>query len=265
MKKIKLLEFINGHNEILRGILTYTKEICAQAVIMMGGFERSATTEVKFKALADALAERGVCSLRFDYAGVGLADGDFAGISVKKMGTDLECAIEALKKEVTCKKISFVAHSLPSCIIADKSKRNIFYKIVLLSPVLNQRELLRFWFTASAIKRESPEITMSWNNFREYLNEENFREYCRNTHKMAKAHYAGTDYFLESSRVDYAENIPDGENILHVHGARDETAPLVSVSTNFSHKIIVENGDHDIERPDMIEQWLDKVVEFLIA
>jgi esterase/lipase len=265
MKRTKLLEFINGHNEVLRGILTDTENKCVHAVVMMGGFERSATTEAKFKILADKLAEHDIFSLRFDYAGIGLADGDFSRISVKKLAADLEYAIAALTEETACEKISFVAHSLPSCIMADRSKRDIFYKIVLLSPAFNQKELLRYWFTSSSMKKKNPDIKIDWDNFREYLNEESFRKYCHDTRKMTKAHYAGTGYFIESSEVDYSEKIMGGENILHVHGAKDEAAPLAGVSVNFSHKIIVENGDHDLERPDMIKQWLDKTVEFLIT
>lgn len=264
MKKTKLLEFNNGRGGILRGILTYTDRTRVQSVVMMGGFERSATTEVKFKSLADKLAEHNVCSLRFDHAGVGLSDGDFSGISVKNLGTDLECAIEALQKKMNCEKISFVGHSLPPCIMANNRIKDIFHKLVFLSPALNQKELLRYWFVSSAAKERTPDIKINWDNFREYLDEDSFRKYCRDAHKMTKAHYFGSGYLLESADVDYARDIPDADNILHIHGEKDNTVPLASLTKKFSRSITIKDGDHDIERPDMIKQWIDKTIEFLI-
>ena len=53
------------------------------------------------------------------------------------------------------------------------------------------------------------------------------------------------------------------DKILHIHGNKDAVVPLESVSVNFSNQIIVEGGDHDLEKPDQTKQWLEKVVEFL--
>ena len=72
--RTELLEFKNRKGNILRGILVLRKEDDKRAVLMIGGFERPTTTQKKFKILADNL---NISSLRLDYTGIGLSDGDF--------------------------------------------------------------------------------------------------------------------------------------------------------------------------------------------
>jgi hypothetical protein len=40
--------------------------------------------------------------------------------------------------------------------------------------------------------------------------------------------------------------------------------PSESLNINFTNKIIVENWDHDMERPDQFDKWIDEAVKFLI-
>lgn len=78
---------------------------------------------------------------------------------------------------------------------------------------------------------------------------------------------------MENKDKDYSEILPvQGppldrlnveENILHIHGDSDDKVPLDSLGVEFKRKIIVKNGDHDLERPDMIKQWLLGTVSFL--
>lgn len=263
MKKTKLIEFKNQKGEILRGVLTYSDDKELKSVVMMGGFERSCTTERKFKALADELIKVGIPSLRFDHTGVGLSDGDFSTISVKNLGSDLVKAVDALGKEINFDRVSFISHSLPPCIMAEPDKRRLFEKIVMMAPALNQKDLHRFWFVTNTMKKEKPDLKIAWENYKEYLDEEAFQEFCKDPKKMTKARFVGTNYFIESGEVDYSRLVPDQPNILHVQGELDNTVPLKSLNTSFSNKIIVKDGDHDIERPDMLKQWIHKVVDFI--
>ncbi len=249
----------------MRGILNDAQS--DNIVIFVHGFERTTATEKKFKDLADALYGAGVSSFRFDFTGAGLSDGDFKYTTVAGMSDDLRNAISQAKKYG--RRISIVAHSLGACSVAkyiSEENNNVFDKIVLLAPALNQRELLRFWFTISMIKKEdtSPKIKITWKNYKRYLDEDKFLKDCARDGKIAKTHYIQPDYFLEDKDKDYEEVFKKIENILHVHGDDDDKVPLDSLDVEFKKKIIVKNGDHDLERPKMIEQWLNKAVDFLL-
>ena len=262
MKQTKLVEFKNKENNILRGVLVISERI-RKAVLMCGGFERSATTEKKFKVLADELAKQDTASLRFDYSGCGLSDGNFAKTTIQEMTSDFKNAVKVLREETSCKNISAVAHSLSACVAANLVKKLPFEKIILMAPALNQKNLLRYWFVTSAMKKGEPNIKITWQNFKNYLDEKQFQADCSRTDKMTKANYISADYFLENKDRDYSGLLDDNQNVLHVHGDKDGKVPLDSLNVKFKNKIIVQGGDHDSEKPDMMEQWLGKAVNFI--
>jgi len=258
----KLVEFQNKNSDTLRGILNDTKS--DSIIVFAHGFERTTATEKKFKDLADALLVAGISSFRFDFTGTGLSDGDFKHMTVANMADDLKNAIS--RAENHGKRISVVAHSLGACSIAkhvEGASGEIFDKIVLLAPALNQKELMRFWFTASMMKKEDVSLEMTWGNYKQYLDEDKFLEDCARDDKVARTHYIQSDYFLENKDKDYEEAFRGMGNILHIHGDDDGKVPLGSLGIEFKNKLIVKNGDHDLERPDMIKQWLSEAVDFL--
>ncbi len=258
----KLIEFQNKNGDILRGILNDAQS--DNIVIFVHGFERTSATEKKFKDLADALCGAGVSSFRFDFTGAGLSDGDFKYTTVAGMSDDFKNAISQAKKYG--KKISIVAHSLGACSVAkyiSEGNNKMFDKIILLAPALNQRELLRFWFTVSIMKKEDAFLKITWDNYKQYFDEDKFLEDCTRNDKVARAHYIQSDYFLENKDKNYEEVFKGMENILHVHGGNDGKVPLDSLGIEFKKKIVVKSGDHDLERPDMIKQWLSEAVNFL--
>ncbi|MCK5320835.1 alpha/beta hydrolase [Candidatus Parcubacteria bacterium] len=263
MKQTKLIEFKNGDGSILRGIFVFGKKT-EKAVLMCGGFERSATTEKKFKVLADELANQNIASLRFDYSGCGLSDGDFARITVQRMANDFRNAVKILQEKIDCENISAAVHSLSACVVANLTKESFFKKIILIAPALNQKDLLRYWFTVSAMKKEKPNVKITWQNFRNYLDEKKFQADCARTDKMTKTNYISADYFLENKDKDYSGLLADSRNVLHIHGDKDDKAPIENLNVEFENKIIVKNGDHDLERPDMIEQWIYRTIDFII-
>lgn len=229
-------------------------------MICLHRFERVSTTEKKFKKLADKLAERKIPSFRFDYTGCGLSDGDFKYTTVSSMKNDLEKAISAFKRNVKLKSLVVVAHSLSACVVA---RYNIekFHKIVLISPALNQKELLRYWF----VKSTYPKDEIDWFNYRKFLDEKEFIKYCKIKLKMTKFNWISDKYFLENKDIDYASFFEKSKSkVLHVHGEKDDKVPLESLTISFQKKILVKEGDHDLERPDMIKQWLEKTIEFII-
>ncbi len=262
MYQTKLVEFTNKTNDILRGILM-KKDDSRKAVLMCGGFERSTTTEKKFKILADKLIERDISSLRFDHTGCGLSNGDFSKITVAGIADDLHRVAEFLRKEVKVENISLVCHSLAACAAGEILKKENFEKIILLAPALNQKDILRYWFAVSDVKKKNPSIEINWSNFKNYLDEARFQEDCLRTDKMTKVNYISSDYFLENKDKDYSSYFKNNQNILHIHGDKDDKVPFESLNVNFVNKVIVRGGDHDMERPDMFEQWIGKVIDFM--
>ena len=262
MRQTKLIEFKNKNGDILRGIFVSGKKN-EKTILMCGGFERSATTEKKFKIMADKLAKQNIASLRFDYSGCGLSDGDFAKVAIKKRADDFRSAVKILIEQTNCKNISVITHSLSACVVACLVKKLLLEKIILIAPALNQKDLLRYWFVASTMKKKKPEIRITWQNFKDYLDEEQFQIDCERTDKMTKTNYISADYFLENKNKDYSDLLGDNQNILHIHGNKDDKAPLENLNVEFKNKIIIKGGDHDLERPDMMEQWIKNAVDFI--
>ncbi|MBU4056448.1 lysophospholipase [Patescibacteria group bacterium] len=262
MRQTKLIEFQNKTGNLLRGILLSNGN-SRKAVLMCGGFERSTTTEKKFKATADELAKNNIISLRFDYTGCGLSDGDFSKTTVGRISGDIQSAADFLRKESGVKDISLICHSLSACAIGSLLNNINFKKIVLLSPALNQKDLLRYWFTVSAMEKQNPHIKINWSNFKNYLDEKRFQEDCLRTDKMTKSNYICSAYFLENKDKDYSSYFKNNQNVLHIHGSEDDKVPLESLNVKFKNEIIVKGGGHDLERPDMFEQWINKAVEFI--
>jgi len=244
----KLLKINNN-----RGILVDRSS--DHAVLMVGGFERSATTEKKFKIIADNI---NMSSFRFDYSGVGLSDGDFSNITVNSMKKELNDVLTELKR-MNYKKFSVVAHSLSACVVVDIA----FEKKILIAPALNQEKLLRYWFTISNIEKQKISENVDWGNYKKYFNEEAFLQDCKREDKMTKQNYISPAYFLENKDSDYFNLLKSESNILHIHGDKDDKVPIESLSGKFTKSIIVNGGDHDMERPDMIKQWLDSTIKFI--
>lgn len=262
MTQAKLAKFKNKTNDLLRGILLSNGN-GKNAVLMCGWFERSATTEKKFKVLADKLDENNISSLRFDCTGCGLSDGDFSKLTVERMADDLLRAVDFLKKQIKTKNISIVCHSLAACAAASLLGEIKPEKIILIAPALNQKDLLRYWFTISAMEKQNPCIKIDWSNFKNYLDENKFQEDCSRTDKMAKFYYISSAYFWENKNKNYTNLFKNAQNVLRIHGDKDDKVPPESLNAKFSNEIIVKGGDHDMERPDMFGQWINKAVDFI--
>jgi len=263
----KLIEFLNIENQKLRGIITTPDDEINNGIICLHGFERCSTTEKKFKSFADNLSNNHTATLRFDFSGCGLSDGDFKFTTIEKQGIELINAIEVFQREIQISKVSIIAHSLGACILASQLQKinDKIDKIILLSPALNQKELLRYWFVTGQIKKTNPTTEINWNNFKDYLIEEDFLTDCAKNDKMTKANYINPEYFTGGKDSDYSNFFLDTDyRILHIHGNKDLAVPLDSLNIKFKNQLIVDGGDHDLEKPNQLDQWLPKVVNFLL-
>ncbi len=265
--KTQLLEISNNENQNLRGIISLPNIEIQKGIICLHGFERCSTTEKKFKALSDSLVEKMIAVLRLDFSGCGLSDGDFRYTTIENQANDFVIALRRLKKEIGQEKISVVAHSLGACILAtkiDEIKEEI-EKIILIAPALNQKDLMRYWFVTSQMKKSNPEIEITWQNYKQHLDENAFQKDCERSDKMTKANYIEARYFQEAKDFDFSNKFDSmKDKILHIHGSRDVAVPIESLNVKFDNQIIIENGDHDLEKPNQLEQWRKEVVDFLL-
>ena len=264
--RIELVEFKNQNSETLRGILTLPDGTPRSGAVFVHGFERNATVEKKFRLTANALAKQGIVSLRFDFSGCGLSEGDFSDTTIAKRSREMMRAIEFFKKEFGDIKLDLFAHSLGACSVAANLEelKPVLNRIVLVAPALNQCDLLRFYFVRDSMKIKDPGTAISWNNYKQYLDEEFFLKNCDQANAMLKENFIGPDYFMEAKDIDLSHAF-DGvkEMVLHVHGDADPKVPLKSLGSEFPNRIIVPGGDHDLERPDLWDQWFSKAIGFI--
>ena len=256
----KLLEFDNQSQELLRGILAAGLDTGPDyAVVMLGGFERAGTADLKFKALADRLAEAGVASFRFDASGCGLSDGDFYHQTTESLAAELQRAVACLKS-LGYRCFALVGHSQACCAIAQAWPEIEPARIVLIAPALNQRDLLRLWF----VQKKHKDLKIDWSNYRQYLDE---AEFLADTKQdlVAKSHRLNYQYRFENKDRDYSSGFAayPADQLLTILGDNDQVVPAASLNTAFEHMIDVEQGDHDLVRPGALEQWLGQAVAFL--
>ena len=265
--RTKLLEFPNTKGQTLRGVLTLPQDAIEHAVLCIPGFERSGAAEKKFKALADALAKKGAAVLRFDFSGTGLSDGDFSETTLETQGKEFLHALNTFAQATKKDTVAVIAHSLGACVLAAHmhAVREYPGAIVLLAPALNQKELLRYWFVVAQMKKTNPAMEITWDNYTERLDEDTFLNDCARTDKMTKTNAIRPDYFLEMKDADFSHHFDAYEKrILHIHGTKDAIVPPESMTASLPNRVLVENGDHDLERPDFLAQWLPKAVDFLM-
>ncbi|QQR93546.1 alpha/beta hydrolase [bacterium] len=265
--KTKLLEILTGKNQNLRGIISMPDDQIQKGLICLHGFERNSSTEKKFKALSDSLVEKMIAVLKLDFSGCGLSDGDFRFTTIEKQADDFVIALRNLQMEIGQKRINVVAHSLGACVLATKidEVKDEIGKIILIAPALNQKDLMRYWFITSTMKKSNPEIEITWQNYKQYLDENAFHKDCERTDKMTKSNYIEPKYFLETKDFDFSNEFDSlKDKVLHIHGSKDIAVPMESLNITFDNQIIITDGDHDLERPNQLEQWRNKAVNFLL-
>lgn len=258
--KTSLIEFKNPRNNTLRGVLVSVDDQKDHVVVMLGGFERQASTERKFKLLSDELTKQNIDSFRFDVADVGLSDGDFYQMTTQTMADDLMAAIE-LVKGLGYRKISFAGHSHASCNLSLVLNKVEFEKILLIAPALNQRDIWRFWFA----QEKNPNDKIDWHNYKENFDEAEFEKTLTQDF-YSKNHILGPKLKQINVNIDYSVNFADYDlnRVLVVHGDSDPVCPIESLTIDFPNKIVVKNGDHDVDKPEIISQWLSQATSFLV-
>ncbi len=259
----ELIEFKNRQGEILRALLD--KAGVKRGVVFVHGFERT-SVEKRFKVMVDNLKGK-VNLFRFDMADCGLSDGDFKNFTIDKSARELGAAIKVFQRRSKTKYLAMLAHSVGGCIVLHyllnyyKPSGGLkIDKLIFFAPALNQRELLRYWF----VQNNRAQRKTSWSDYRRYLNEKKFLESVKIKQRLVKAHVLSNKYFLENYQQDYNDYLDKLDKTyrwLVIHGDKDEKVPLAS--NRFKRVLKVRGGDHDLQRPDMVKQWLKEVINFI--
>jgi pimeloyl-ACP methyl ester carboxylesterase len=189
----------------LAGTLTMPKDVEAPPVVILitgsGPQDRDETIadHKPFAVIADHLSRRGIAVLRYDERGVGASEGEFNGATSADLATDVEAAIERLKrrKDINTNQIILAGHSeggLLAPMIA--SRRDDVAGVILLAPpgvngakiVINQSRLIA-------------EVTGSANQ--DELDKQ--ERLLGIAFELLKADTAGTDEFYQQFKTKAAE------------------------------------------------------------
>lgn len=254
----ELIEFKNHKGETLRALFDRAKSACG--IICVHGFERT-SIESKFKNIFDEVKGK-VNLFRFDFSGCGISDGSFIDTTCQKLTTELKRAISIFKNKCPIvKRFILIAHSFGCCVALHYTfKNNNIHKLILFAPAFNQKELQQYWFTQ--LQRKDKRVT--WRNYKQYFSKASFMKEMNKPKRISKEHYISKKYFLENKDMDYQRLLKGlgPKTTIIVHGDADEKVPMKSNDQipNGIKIIKVRGGDHDLQRQDMVKQYLNKVI-----
>ena len=264
---MRLVEFTNNRQIVIRAILIEKPDEKSDlALVCVPGFEGLGSTAPKFIHLIDQLRQSSIsCFVRYDPTGIGLSDGNYRDTFIETLVDDLSTVMNSLLK--TYQRFIFVGHSLGSCVISEYLRQNRQVQVenlILLAPALNQSELHRYWYMMENHR------CSSWTEFQQIFNEDEFQNYLKTTpvdgYRSARSHRISYRFVRECSAKNYSLTLKEFySKILLVNGDRDPVVPLESIKDEFPHRLIVSSDDHDLERPDILEQWVSHVVKCIFS
>jgi len=174
-------------------------------VIICHGFQGT-KTQKKYVKVARSLREEGILVFRFDFEGCGDSEGNPRDLTIANEVSDLEIAVKTVLKDcdVDSNRMAFIGDSLGAVVASLYAQKNNIKTLVFWSPVFNQRELLKGWYSKDDIKAIK-----------------------KNKVVYKKEKEIAKDYYLENKNKDYS-HILSGFSfpILIVHGTKDEDAPI---------------------------------------
>ncbi|HMY80808.1 MAG TPA: alpha/beta fold hydrolase [Candidatus Absconditabacterales bacterium] len=230
------------------------------AVVFIAGFERFGY-EQKWRLLTQELNRQGIATLQFDFTGLGLSDGIYNEPTMEHLLSDLKNLTTTFKQQYNVSKLILVGHSLGACVaISAKNSMQGISKLILLAPALNQKELNRYRYAMSTNKNK--ELTITFDNYKDNFNESDYQLSIQQT-SIKKANIILPSYMQQMSDIDYTTIINDDSDILIIHGDKDNTVPLNSLSHLFTNTTIVSGGDHDLEKPGIIEKRIHTAIDFV--
>lgn len=238
MKKISIETSFDSNSHDLGGVIFLDKpknQTPEEIVIIMGGFARVATKEKLLLSIAETIS---LPAIIFDWHGLGMSQGAFSDVCAERLLIDLRKVVGFLMMK-GFSRFHLTGHSFAACVIALATKDpclNIDKKI-LISPALNQRFLLRYWF-ANTHGYPEPDIFFST----EWPHEKAFLANCKEQ-KIVKGIAINPYYWQTEMKINYS-HVLNGNKTLHIHGRDDDVVPLKSVATRFQETIIFDGANH---------------------
>jgi len=88
-----------------------------------------------YVSMSRYLADHGISSLRYSFAGAGESDGLFMDMTVSSMSKDAESAVAFLRDRYSPAKLALFGHSLGGCVAAGVAAKTATDALVLVAPV----------------------------------------------------------------------------------------------------------------------------------
>lgn len=242
---------INQNNQNIRCKLYYDKNRLIEKVVLFGhGFAGH-----KDNGAAQKFAER----LLTKYKGVALLTFDLPchGDDVKKRMvlqdcmTYIETVIDYIHSEIQTTSIYSYATSFGGYLVLKyiAEHENPFIRIALRSPAVNMADVL----TGTIMKNDELEMILKGKKVQVGFD----RKIEVNQQFLAD---------LKESDIQKNDYLPFAEDILILHGEKDEVVPSEAVKdfaeNNLIEFIPVENADHRFQNPTCMELATKKVLEF---
>jgi len=249
----KKISFFNDKKEKLWGVLTLPKALDTSAkwpaLIICHGFGQT-KSQRKFVNLARALAKQGIASLGFDFSGHGQSEGSLEKLSIEKQAQELKAAYDKLlgDKRIDKNKIALLGHSLGALVVClSQAKYQIAKALVLLSPALHQKELVKQWYSKEEIGLWKKQGYLDTPKGRLDLN-----------------------YLNEAVSRDWSEVIKDIDPpTLIAHGEKDKDIPL-KYSRDLFEKLkvkkkldIIAAADHHFESKEARQKLIELCLNWL--
>jgi len=240
------VSFSNNRGETLKGVVHHPRTAdLSKAAILCHGMESNKESE-KIVALSQALAERGVAALRFDFSYAGESTGRFEEITYSGEVEDLKAAFNFMS-QLGAKKIALFGSSMGGTVSLLFSAEQTPTALVTLAAPLHPQRM-----TDSLLSREE---VKQW-RLVGYL-----------TYHGRRLNSSLLDDLGKINVTEAARKIRCP--LLVIHGDRDETVPveeayeLYGLIPNLKRLCILQGGDHRFSNPSLLKKALQESCEWL--
>ncbi|MCH3964429.1 MAG: alpha/beta hydrolase [Clostridium sp.] len=250
----KSVEIKNTEGKMLRGMLHTPEKITGKVpvVCIFHGFTgHKMGPHFIFVKLSRMLADRGIASVRFDFAGSGESDGDFIDMTVSRELDDAKTVLEYVKslKFIDTGKIGVLGLSLGGAVSS-----------MLAGDCRDDVSCLCLWAPAGNIR----EIVINGKM------EDDIIEMRKQGFWDVEGLSLGTGFLDDLKDLDILEKAsPYDKNVMLIHGDNDETVPF-DVSEKYLEiygiKAVlhaVQGADHTFNKKSWEEEVLDYSIGFL--
>jgi len=234
-----IIKFSSKDGTILLGILAEPKIPPKGGVVLAHGITAEKNEDGFYNRLAEALAERGFQSLRFDFRGHGASAGIPKEMTIHGEVQDLSAAVDQLRK-LGWRRVAIVGTSFGGgvAVLYSEHHQKVISCLTLLCPVLDYKrtflnpetEWTKEWFVPQAFNKAEKTGFLDLDGF--HLGRKLLEEF--------KA--------LNPAEVLLKLEVPT----LLVHGTEDTMVPYIvskNVGPKYPHRVFVpvEGADHGFE------------------